>query len=82
MRIMIGGFPPDTTEDEIRKALEDYGVEVKGLSIQTPNNLARYLATVDVDLDKTGCKVLTEKINNRFWKGHRLKADYFLFEAT
>ncbi|MEA3412548.1 MAG: RNA-binding protein [Pseudomonadota bacterium] len=81
MDIAISGFPAETTEDEIREALEEYGVTVKEVSIELSNNPQRNLATVGVDLDESGARVLAKKINGSFYKGQRLRAEnYLLFK--
>lgn len=79
MNIGISGFPPDTTEAEIREALENFGAVVNSISIEPSEKEGGYLATVDVDTDETGCKVLAEQINGKLWKGKQLRATAYLF---
>lgn len=79
MKITISGFPENTVEDEIREALEEYGAVIKEISIQKSDLEDGYLAFVDVDTDETGCKVLAGQINNRLWKGRKLRARSYLF---
>ncbi|MEA3291172.1 MAG: RNA-binding protein, partial [Pseudomonadota bacterium] len=79
MNIGISGFPPDTSEADIREALEKYGAIINKITIQPSKREDGYLANVDVDTDETGCKVLVEKINGVFWKGRKLRAHSYLF---
>ncbi|WP_293688127.1 RNA recognition motif domain-containing protein [Thiolapillus sp.] len=79
MHISISGFPPDTTIEELREPLEEYGAVIRDLTIEPSNNEDNYIAMVDVDTDDTGCKILAEKINGRIWKGKKLRARHFLF---
>ncbi|WP_456406011.1 hypothetical protein [Thiolapillus sp.] len=79
MHIGISGFPPETSEADIREPLEEFGAIVKEITIQPSDQEDRYLAIVDVDTDETGCKVLVEKINGKIWKGKRLRAIQYLF---
>lgn len=78
MDIAIAGFPAETTEDEIRAALEEYGVVVTSVSIERPEGEGNHLATVGVDLDESGAKVLVRKIDGSFYKGQRLRAENYL----
>jgi ribosomal protein L12E/L44/L45/RPP1/RPP2 len=81
VEIAISGFPSETTEDEIREALEKYGVTVKDVSIERSNDPQRNLATVGVDLDESGARVLAKKVNGSFYNGQRLRAEtYLLFK--
>ena len=82
MEIIIAGFPPDTTEDEIKEALEGYGAPTLEVKIMESNDPDRYTAAVDVDTDETGCRVLAEKINGTVWKGKKLRANYFLSRSS
>ena len=79
MNIGISGFTPDTTEEEIQEALEKFGATVRSVKITTSDDLDRYLATVDIDTDKLGMKVIAEKINGTVWKGKRLAATGYLY---
>ena len=79
MKIAIGGFPPDTSEAEIRQALEEFGAVVNSVRIETSEVEDKYLATVDVDTDETGARMLAEKIDGKFWKGKVLRANAYLF---
>ncbi len=79
MRISISGFPEDTSESEIRTALEDFGATVKQITMEPSDDGKRTLAVVDVDTDETGAKIIAEKINGRIWKGRRLRARAYLF---
>jgi hypothetical protein len=79
MNIAIRGFPSDTTEDEIRTALEEYGVPVERLTIHPSDDQNRFLAVVSVDTNQAGIKVLAQKINGQVWKGQQLSAEYFLY---
>ena len=79
MHISISGFPPETTEDELREPLEEYGAVIKHITIEPSKNKDNYTAIIDVDTDETGCKLLAEKINGHIWKGKRLRARYYLF---
>ncbi len=79
MKISIGGFPPDTTEEEIRKPLEEFGAVINKISIQPSEKEGGYMAILDVDTDETGCKVLAEQINGKMWKGKQLRARSFMF---
>ena len=56
MNIGISGFPPDTTEEEIREALEEFGALVRNVKITTSNDPNNFLATVDIDTDKLGLR--------------------------
>lgn len=79
MHISIRGFPPGTSEAEIREPLEEFGVNVFGISIQTSDSDDRYLAIIDVDTDEAGCKFLTDRLNGKIWKGKKLHAASYLF---
>ena len=79
MNIGISGFTPNTTEDEIREALEKFGAVVRDVKITPSDDPNRYLATVDIDTDKLGMKVIAEKVNGTVWKGKRLSASGFLY---
>lgn len=79
MHISIGGFPPGTTEAEIREPLEEFGAVINEITIQSSEKDGGYIAIVDVDTDETGCKVLAEKINGKLWKGVALRAKSYLF---
>ncbi|HHJ17266.1 MAG TPA: RNA-binding protein [Gammaproteobacteria bacterium] len=82
MEIIISGFPPETTEDEIKEALESHGAPILEVKIMESNDVDRYTATVDVDTDETGCRVLAEKVNGTVWKGKKLRANYFLSRSS
>ena len=79
MHISVSGFPPDTTEEELREPLEEFGAIIKNIKIEPSEDDHNYMALIDVDTDETGCKILAEKINGRVWKGRKLRARYFLF---
>lgn len=79
MHISVSGFPPDTTEEELKEPLEEFGAAVKSIKIEPSEDDHNYMALIDVDTDETGCKILAEKINGRVWKGRKLRARYFLF---
>lgn len=79
MNIGISGFTPDTTEEEIREALEKFGAVVNSVKITASNDPGRFVATVDIDTDKLGMKVIAEKINGTVWKGKRLTATGYLY---
>ena len=79
MNIGISGFPPDTSEEEIREALEEFGAVVTSVMITTSEDPDRYVATVDIDTDKLGMKVIAEKINGTVGKGKRLVAMGYLY---
>ncbi len=73
------GISPDTNEVEIRESLEEFGAVINKITIQSSDKEGGYLAMVDVDTDKTGCKVLVDNINGKLWKGRKLQATAFLF---
>ena len=79
MNIGISGFPPDTSEEEIREALEEFGAVVTSVMITPSEDPDRYVATVDIDTDKLGMKVIADKINGTVWKGKRLVAMGYLY---
>ncbi len=79
MHISISGFPPDTTEQDLREPLEEFGAIVKSIRIEPSDDDHNYLALIDVDTDETGCKVLADRINGHVWKGRKLRARYYLF---
>ena len=79
MKITIGGFPPDTTEEEIREPLEQFGAVINSITIEKSKLDDGQMAVLDVDTDETGCKVLAEKINGTLWKGRKLRAHSYLF---
>ena len=79
MKITVSGFPPDTTEEEIREAIEDYGAAVTSVTVDPSEDPSEYLAVIDVDTDETGCKVLVDAINGLVWKDRTLRAQRFLF---
>lgn len=79
MHISIMGFPPGTSEAEIREPLEEYGAIINKITIQPSDMEDRWLAIVDLETDATGRKVLAEKINGRVWKGRKLRAINYLF---
>ncbi|WP_457676447.1 hypothetical protein [Thiolapillus sp.] len=79
MHISISGFPPDTTEQDLREPLEEFGAIVKNIRIEPSDDDHNYLALIDVDTDETGCKVLADRINGHVWKGRKLRARYYLF---
>jgi nucleoside-triphosphatase THEP1 len=77
-KLLISGFPKDTTAEEIREALEASGVPVTGIVIEPGSSEDRNVALVDVDTDATGMRVLTERLDGFVWKGHRLRAEHTL----
>ncbi|WP_456444753.1 hypothetical protein [Thiolapillus sp.] len=79
MHISVSGFPPDTTEEELREPLEEFGAVIKNIKIEPSADDHNYMALINVDTNETGCKILAEKINGRVWKGRKLRARYFLF---
>lgn len=79
MKIAVRGFPPETTEEEIREALEKYGAVVEKIVIEPAKNPEEYLALIEIDTDETGCQVLADAINGTVWKDRRLRADRFMF---
>lgn len=79
MKFVIGGFPPETTEQEIREPLEEFGAVITKVTIQPSEKEDGFLAIVEVDTDETGRKVLAEKINGKMWKGRKLRAPSILF---
>ena len=80
MHISIRGFSPETSEQEIRQALEDFGVQVNSITYKTDEASGSVpLAIVDVETDQLGAKVLAEHIDGRFWKGKKLRARSYLF---
>ena len=79
MHISVSGFPPDTTEEELREPLEEFGAIIKNIKIEPSEDDHNYMALIDVDTDKTGCRILADRINGRVWKGRKLRARYFLF---
>ncbi len=80
MHISISGFLPETTEEELRTPLEEFGAVVKSIRIEPSEDDHNYMAIVDVDTDEAGCRVLADKINGKVWKGRKLRARYYLFE--
>ena len=79
MKIGVGGFDPNTTEDEIRSALERYGAVINNVTIQNSDDPYRYLAIIDVDTNEAGANVLVKNINGHMWKDRQLRAMKFLF---
>ena len=79
MNIRIAGFAQDTTEDEIREALENYGVGVEKITMVPSDNPELHAAVIGVDTDETGCQVIVDKVNSKAWKGRRLEAEYLRF---
>ncbi|WP_041066868.1 hypothetical protein [Thiolapillus brandeum] len=79
MHISVSGFPPGTTEEELREPLEEFGAVIKSIKIEPSEDDHNQMALINVDTDETGCKILAEKINGRIWKGRKLRARYFLF---
>ena len=79
MHISVTGFPPDTTEEELREPFEKFGAVIKNIKIEPSEDDHNYMALIDVDTDETGCRILADKINGRVWKGRKLRARYFLF---
>ena len=79
MNLGISGFPPDTTEEEVHEALEKFGAVIQGVIITPSTDPDRYLATVTIDTNRTGIKVLAKKIDGTTWKGKRLSAADFLY---
>ncbi len=79
MQIAVSGFAPETTQEEIRKALENYGVVVDEITIYPSDNPERYLAVIGVDADETGAQVIIKAIHGKSWKGRRLSAEFFRF---
>ena len=79
MNIRIAGFDQDTTEDEIREALENFGVGVGEITMEPSDNPQRRFALIGVDTDETGCQVIVDKVNGKAWKGRRLEAEYLKF---
>lgn len=79
MHISISGFPADTSEEEIREALEESGATVTKITMEPSDSGKRTLAVVDVDTDETGAKVIAERIDGHVWKGRRLTARAYLF---
>jgi len=59
--------------------LEEFGVPVKEITIQTSKNDDRYLAIIDVDTDEAGCKYLVGRLNGKVGKGQKLVAMTHLF---
>lgn len=78
MKIGIAGFPPDTTEEEIRQALVGFGVPVTHVTIEPSQDQDRFLAVVEADVDEAGARVLVDLINNKVWKGKTLRANRYL----
>ena len=74
MNLSIRGFPADTTEQEIRDALEKFGAKVNSVEIMLSENPDRHLAVVDIDTDRLGIDVIADRINGVVWKGKRLVA--------
>jgi len=79
MNIGISGFPPDTSEEEIREALEEFGAVVTSVMITPSEDPDRYVANVNIDTDKLGMKVIADKINGTVWKGKKLAASGYLY---
>ncbi len=79
MKIAVGGFEPDTTEDEIRLALEKYGAVINSVTIQESDDESKYLAVIDVDTNEAGANVLVKNIDGHIWKDRKLSAMKFLF---
>ena len=79
MKIGISGFPPETTEEEIRRPLEEFGAVVKSVTIEPSNIRERNVAIVDADTDETGAKVLVKKLDGFYWKGRKLHAYFYRF---
>ena len=79
MHITISGFPPDTTTEDLRAPLEEFGAKVRDISIQPSKDQSAYMAIVEVDTDKTGAKVLANKIDGKIWRGKKLRSRYYIF---
>jgi len=79
MHISVRGFPSGTSEAEIREPLEELGVKVLDVTIQSSENDDRHLAIIDIDTDEAGCKYLVDRLNGRVWKGQKLVAMKHLF---
>lgn len=79
MNIFVRGFPPDTTSEEIKQAIQDFGAPVNKVDIQPSDDPDRYVAVIDTPVDNTGARVLAEKINGTVWKGKKLVAENMLF---
>ena len=77
-KLLISGFPKETSEGEIRGALESAGVPVKAILIERQGSEERPIALVEVDTDRNGMRVLTERLDGLVWKGHRLRAEHTL----
>ena len=79
MQIAVSGFAPETKQEEISEALENYGVVVNEITIHPSDDPQRFLAVIDVDADETGAQVIIKKIHGNAWKGRRLSAEFFRF---
>ena len=77
MHISIRGFSPDTPEQEIRQALEDFGAQVNSITYEASSGEPQVI--VDVETDRLGAKALAGQIDGRFWKGKKLRARSYLF---
>ncbi|HFD78836.1 MAG TPA: RNA-binding protein [Gammaproteobacteria bacterium] len=74
MNVVIGNLPDDAKEEEIREILAEHGVPVTGIRLTNEGDATRQTAVVSLDTDHAGAEALAGMLHNRFWRGHRLRA--------
>lgn len=78
MQILIRDLPGDVTEEQLREYLRPFG-DVEALSMTNVGNKERTSATVDMPLSTAVCEMVCDRVRQKRFNGHALRAEVLLF---
>ena len=78
MEILVQDLPGDTTEEQLREYLRPFG-DINSLTLTNEGNNSRATATVDMPVSAAIGEVIVERIRQKPFNGHNLRAEVLLF---
>jgi hypothetical protein len=79
MLFVVGNIAPETTEEEFKTFLEQFG-EITKVTLATSGSSDHYSAEVDIPVDsQVGAEAIADKLNGMMWKNRPLEVNNMLF---
>jgi len=78
MEILIRDLPGDVTEEQLREYLNPFG-DIDALTMTNTGNEERTSATVDMPISAAVAGAVCERIRQKPFDGHALRAEPLLF---
>ena len=73
-KVLIGNLPPKTTEAEVKGLFNlDDPSTILHVQMNTEGDPDRVSAVVELNMDKTTAKIMSERVGTKTWKGRTLE---------